>query len=59
VLRLIVVHNGRHPVYLVTSVLNAGELSAAQAAQIYSRRWGIEVYQPEYPSSAHLYQVAA
>jgi IS4 transposase len=44
VLRLIVVHNGRHPVYLVTSVLNAGELSAAQAAQIYSRRWGIELF---------------
>jgi hypothetical protein len=44
VLRLIVIHNGRHPVYLVTSVLNERKLSDAQAAHVYRRRWGIELF---------------
>ncbi len=44
VLRLIVVHNGRHPVYLVTSVLDEKSLSDAEAAHIYRRRWGIELF---------------
>lgn len=44
VLRLIVVHTGRHPVYLVTSVMDTHRLSDAQAAAIYQRRWGIEVF---------------
>jgi len=44
VLRLIVVASGRHPVYLVTSILNARELTEQQAAAVYRRRWGIEVY---------------
>jgi hypothetical protein len=44
VLRLIVVHSGRHPVYLVTSVMDSRQLSDAHAAQIYGRRWGIELF---------------
>lgn len=44
VLRLIVVHNGRHPMYLVTNVMNTNQLSDAKAAEIYRRRWGIEVF---------------
>ncbi len=44
VLRLVVVDGGKHPVYLVTSVIDPRELSDAQAAEIYGRRWGIEVY---------------
>ncbi len=44
VLRLVVVSNGRHPVYLVTSVLDVKQLSDEQAARVYRRRWGIEVY---------------
>lgn len=44
VLRLIVVDSGRHPVYLVTSVMDRNKLSDAQAAQIYAHRWGIEVF---------------
>ena len=44
VLRLVVVTKGRHPIYLVTSILNARRLSDIQAAEIYRRRWGIEVY---------------
>ena len=35
---------GSTPAYLVTSVLNAGQLSDRQAARIYGLRWGIEVY---------------
>lgn len=44
VLRLIVVHGPRHPLYLVTSVMNIAELSDAQATAIYRRRWGIELF---------------
>jgi IS4 transposase len=44
VLRLIEVHKGRSPIYLVTSVLDPSQLPAADAVQIYRRRWGIEVF---------------
>lgn len=44
VLRLIVVHNGRHPMYLVTSVMSTARLSDTKAAEIYRRRWGIELF---------------
>jgi hypothetical protein len=44
VLRLVVVTTGRHPVYLVTSILSPRELSDLQVATVYGRRWGIEVY---------------
>ena len=44
VLRLIVIHNGKHPVYLVTSVLAEARLSDQQLAEIYGRRWGIELF---------------
>jgi len=43
VLRLIVIHDGKHPVYLVTN-LNKSQLSDQQAATIYSARWGIELF---------------
>lgn len=43
VLRLIVVHNGRHPAYLVTD-LPKQALSDRSAVEIYRRRWGIEVF---------------
>ena len=42
-LRLIVIHNGKHPVYLVTD-LTKSQLSDQQAARIYAARWGIELY---------------
>lgn len=44
VLRLIVVPGPRHPIYLVSSVLSESQLSATEAAQIYARRWGIELF---------------
>jgi hypothetical protein len=44
VLRLVVVHDGRKPCYLVTSVLDEKRLSDKQVAEIYRLRWGIEVF---------------
>lgn len=42
-LRLIVIHNGTHPVYLVTN-LTKSQLSDQQAGMIYAARWGIELF---------------
>lgn len=44
VLRLVVAQGGRHPVYLVTSVLDETRLSDAQVVEIYSLRWGVELF---------------
>ncbi len=44
VLRLVVVHDGRQPWYLVTSVLSPRRLSDRQVAQIYRCRWRIELF---------------
>jgi|LSQX01.1.fsa_nt_gb hypothetical protein len=44
VLRLVVVHDGRKPVYLLTNVLEDSALSDAQVGTMYRRRWGIEVF---------------
>jgi Transposase DDE domain len=41
VLKLIALHDGRHPVYLVTNDL---DLSESEASEIYRQRWGIEVF---------------
>lgn len=43
VLRLIVIKEGKHPVYLVTN-LPKSNLSDEQAATIYAARWGIELF---------------
>lgn len=42
-LRLIVIHGGKHPMYLVTD-LSKSQLSDRQAATIYGARWGIELF---------------
>jgi len=44
VLRLVAAHTGRHPVFLVTSVLSARRLSDRQVVELYARRWGIELF---------------
>lgn len=44
VLRLVVAHNGRHPVYLVTSLLSKTACSDQQVIELYARRWGIELF---------------
>jgi hypothetical protein len=44
VLRLIIARGGKHPIYLVTSVLAKKELSDRQVIELYQARWGIEVF---------------
>jgi hypothetical protein len=44
VLRLVVARGGRHPVYLVTSVLNEQRLSDQEVVKIYALRWGVELF---------------
>jgi DDE family transposase len=43
VLRLVVVHDGKQPVYLVTD-LPTSRLSDRQVATLYGARWGVEVF---------------
>src|SRR5262249_51860907 len=35
---------GRHPVYLVTSVLDRRALTDRQVVEVYARRWGVELF---------------
>jgi hypothetical protein len=44
VLRLMLLHGGRHPVYVVSDVLSEAVLSFEQAGVLYRLRWGIEVF---------------
>lgn len=44
VFRLVVCHNGKYPVYLLTSVLSQHELSDSEVIAVYKRRWGIELF---------------
>lgn len=41
VLRLFTLHNGRHPIYLVTNEL---EMTEELASELYKGRWGVEVF---------------
>jgi hypothetical protein len=43
VLRLVVGHNGKHPMYLVTSVMSR-RLTDGQLIDLYRQRWGIELF---------------
>jgi len=43
----------------LTNVFDPAQLSLPTAGRFYRWRWGNEVYQPEYASSARLYQLAA
>jgi hypothetical protein len=44
VLRLVQVHNGKHPMYLITNVLSKSRLSDQQIVKIYKARWGVELF---------------
>lgn len=44
VLRLVVADNGKHPVYLVTSVLSKRQLTDHEVLRLYARRWGVELF---------------
>lgn len=41
---LVVGHNGKHPIYLVTSILDLRQLTDRQVLDLYRRRWGIELF---------------
>jgi len=43
-LRVVWVHNGKHPMCLITNVLSKKRLSDRQIAAIYKARWGVEVF---------------
>jgi hypothetical protein len=43
-LRLIVLHDGKKPVYLLTNVLEEERLTHQQAAEFYRLRWGLELF---------------
>lgn len=44
VFRLVVVQGRRHPVSLITSVIEKSRLSEQQIAELYRGRWGVEVF---------------
>jgi hypothetical protein len=44
VLRAVWVHDGKHPMCLITNVLSKERLSDRQMTQIYKARWGIELF---------------
>jgi len=44
VLRVVWLHNGKHPMCLITNVMSKKRLSDRQIAQIYQARWGVEVF---------------
>jgi len=44
VLRLVIGDNGKHPIFLVTSVLSEKRLTDRQVVELYARRWGIELF---------------
>lgn len=43
IFRMLVITGGKHPVYLLTN-LKVSELTNTQLAELYRRRWGIEVH---------------
>jgi hypothetical protein len=43
-LRLIRIHDGVSPLFLITNILDSKKLSDQAAVEIYRRRWGIEVF---------------
>jgi hypothetical protein len=59
--RVHVTQGGFRPKSLVnvTTLLDADEFSAVAIADLYRQHWQIEAYEPECPSSASLYQLAA
>lgn len=59
VLRLIRLHDGRRPVCLITNVLDAAQLSDAEAAEIYRLRWGMELWYRQLKQTAARRQLSS
>ena len=51
VLRLVAVRAARHPMYLVTSVLDPSRLPNDQVIEMYRLRWGVELFYPHFKQS--------
>ncbi len=49
--------DGDREIHLLTNL--PGKIGAVRIAELYHHRWTLEVYQPEYTSSAGLYRLAA
>ena len=58
-LRLVNIKIGKTRMWMLTSVLDRRKLPNKMIIKYYKMRWGVEVYQPDYASSALLYQLAA
>jgi len=58
-LRLIRLHDGRQPVYLLTNVLKESRLSVRQAGELYRLRWSVEMSQSYCPHCHVLYHVVS
>ena len=43
-LRVVWVHDGKHPMCLITNVMSKKRLNDRQIAKIYKARWGVEVF---------------
>lgn len=50
-LRLVVVRGDRHPIYLVTSVLDEARLPDGRVAELYRMRWGVELFYRHFKQS--------
>lgn len=44
VFRLVISHNGKHPVYLLTDILSSQQFSDTHIIEAYKRRWGVELF---------------
>lgn len=42
--RLVTIYTEKHPIYLIVSVLDDKQLTDAQVAEIYQKRWRIEIF---------------
>ncbi len=57
--RITVFRPGQEDLVLITSLLDMDAFPASDMLEVYATRWTVEVYQPDYGSSAHLYRLAA
>jgi len=56
-LRIVWVHNGKHPMCLITNVLSKQRLSDRQIAEIYKARWGVELFFRTFKQTFHRHKL--
>jgi len=52
-LRVVWVHDGKHPMCLITNVMSKKRLSDRQITKIYKERWGVEVFFRTFKQTFH------